>query len=79
MWIWDGKICPEPGEVIDDACRQSIAIAQAHGGGSKLDPVAQQYDICFRFTFNDTTVRAFADSTVEELCEQYHYARTVPA
>jgi len=72
MWIWGGKICPEPGECIDNAALEACFIARAFRAGSKIDPEAQRWDVCFSFKFNDVVLRVFRDSTPEEICEQYH-------
>lgn len=75
MWIWDGKICPSPGERIEDAAREAILLALLFRGGSKCDERDQQYDVCFSFRFNDTECRVFADSTIAEICEEYDRKR----
>jgi hypothetical protein len=66
MWIWNGKICPCPGEHIEDAAQEAILIVK-HWGGKNRHP-----NVHFDFTFNDVTLQVYSDSTWQEIVADYH-------
>jgi hypothetical protein len=66
MWIWEGVICPEPGESIDNAAKQAIALAKVF----KAAPRPDKYQY-FTIAFNDIELKIYRDSTVKEVVNEY--------
>ena len=72
MWLWRGVICPEPGEHIRDTAAEAIELCRQY----KADPKGKEYagfpsQGYFEFVFNDVKLIVWADSTVEQIADDF--------
>ena len=72
MWLWDGKIVPEPGEDIHWAAVEACRLARHYGGfvKSPLDDVNRH--VYFEMSFNGVVLRAYPSTHHSDLVEQYN-------